>query len=453
MNGLNNRIQAFFAWLNPLYLTVLVILSAFASIALEPLADPSNVGDFASTLYAINLTSNILTLGIPITFGSVIMWNTEETQEAMAQPDAPFSVRRREFITRYLLSSAMTFVYMTAVCVIGFILARADTAYLPGILLAALVVSLILSAVTSFIAIAVDSPVLTLILTSAIFLFLSSTFGYSVFSADGLISLFAPYHLFRFLAVILSGYEFLNESVMQNYLGIAITPVSLLLPLIVWVSAAMFSAALSIRMLHDSMKQWSQEGYAWEGATNTSQQSLMHRLTQATHRKREIVTLGVIVLFLSAATFNLITIGNTEIPEDLYLYRSPATGENIALGWWRYDTVVLSSSELCQSDGWTLRVTILDWGAYGGGEGLRIRYGFLVFSISAFSAMNDTEREGVMTSRTWGLTPEHPSTGTGVSHGLEGADTYLWALRVTDDSNENATYVIRISIALYLIPM
>jgi hypothetical protein len=239
---------------------------------------------------------------------------------------------------------------------------------------------------------------------------------------------------------------------MVDYLRIYVEPISLVAPLLMWCVFAIFSIMCSIYLLRDAMERWSHDESAWDDDKEVSEQGLIPKLDLSTRKRQKVVSLIVIALFLFTTAFNLISITPTDIPDDLYLYRSPESGEPIILGSWNYNTVQLTSSHLSQADGWVLKVTVLEWGAYNVGEGLRMRYGFLIYGLSTFSTLNDTEREGVMTSRTWGITPERPSTGTGVHHSLDGEDSYLWAFRITDDSNANATYGITISVELYLHP-
>ncbi|MBD3159081.1 MAG: hypothetical protein GF309_09860 [Candidatus Lokiarchaeota archaeon] len=446
-----NQIMEKIRWINPIHVIVLVGVSGVLVLFFQPLAEPSEVGEFVSTLYAVNLTGNILTFGVPFMIASVISWNTKKAHNSMAQKDASLHHRIRCYVTRYIIANTLTFLFMAAVCIWGFSSASANPAHLPGIILACMGISLILNAFTFFIAIAVDSPFYTICVTTGIFVYFSFYHGYSALSATGVASLYAPYHLFRFLAIFLTGYEFANESVMENYLGVIVQPINLLGPLLTWSVVSIGGIALSVILLRNSMERWVHEDTTSRGKTEFTQTPTVETVPSI-EKRQKIASIAVILLFVSTASFNLFVNNPPGIPESMYLYQSPETGEAITLGSWTYNTVEVSATQISEAEGWTLKVTILDWGEYDGGEGLRIRYGFLMYSLSDFAALNNSEKEDVMTSMTWGITPERPSTGTGVHCQLDGAGTYLWGVRITDDSNENASYVVSARIEVYLNP-
>ncbi|MBD3159094.1 MAG: hypothetical protein GF309_09930 [Candidatus Lokiarchaeota archaeon] len=440
-------------WIEPHQIVLLIGLSIAIAFIFEPVAHPGSIGDFVPTLYAINLTGNVLTFGVPFVIASIILWNTKKAHTSMAQKDALLHHRIRCYVTRYVITNMITSLVMAGVCMWGFSSAAANPAHLPGVIFASMGISFILNSFTFFIAIAVDAPLYTIFVNTSMLAYFSFYYGYSVLSATSVMSLYAPYHLFRFLAIFLSGHEFINESIMENYVGIVVQPIDLLGPLLVWSLVSGGCIVGSIILLRHSMERWVHESTTSEGKTEFTQESTREKTVSAVERRQKIASLGVILLFVSTAFFNLFVNSPPEIPENMYLYQSPESRENIALGSWSYDTVEVSSTQIAETEGWTLKVTILDWDEYDGGEGLRVRYGFLIYSLSDFAALNNTEKENIMISRTWAITPDHPSTGTSVHHQLDGAGTYLWAIRITDDSHKNASYVVSAKIEVYLNPV
>lgn len=405
-----------------------------------------------STFNVINLIATTLIYGVPFTLGAVILWNTKFAHQNLIESIVSSKNIKRVYLERLVISSTISFLFMVGICIVGYVMKGANIIYLPTILLSALIVSYILNIMTFSLALFVDSPALTILFGTGIFSLFAFQLGWSPFSALSETSLYAPYHLFRYLAWILTGYQFSNEHLMEDYVGIAIQPLSMVGPLLAWVLLSLLFVYVSMYFIQEGLPRWEEEQHTWDKEQSSAEVFQTNKLFTVNNR-RKMLAVGIIILLVSIAAFNVFTTSSqNQIPEDLILYRSPENGEIIELGSWRYNTVDVTATQISNADGWVLSVTVLEWGEYGGGDGLDIRYRFLVLSLFEFEAMNQTERESVIVSIAHGITPEHPTGGTGTHTSLEGADTYLWAIQITDSANANATYSIKIYIDLYLHP-
>lgn len=406
--------------------------------------------DYDSTFKAINLIATTFIYGVPFTLGGVIMWNTDKSHRNISERTSHRAIRDL-YLERLVFTTLISFLLMLGICIFGFIVFGAEIVHLPAILLSMILVTIMLNIIISLLALFVDSPIHTIIFATAIFSYLSFILGWSPFSASDDFALYSPYHLFRFLAIILIGYDFPSGQFMEYYTGLAVQPLSLVGPLVVWGLLSLISVIGTTNLMQEGVTRWKQETSSWESqAYDIKAPSVLKSIRDVKIRQKMFAAV-IVLLFISTATYNIvISSGGNQIPEDLYLYRSPFGGERINLNSWRYGEVEISSTQISQADGWTVDVTIVEWGIYSGSEGLDVKKGLVKLSLEEYAELNDTERNSLISGTWHGFTPDNPTSGEGVVFNLDDAGTYIWAVKVTDSASVNATYMITISINVYL---
>ncbi|TXT54064.1 MAG: membrane protein of unknown function [Candidatus Thorarchaeota archaeon] len=455
------QIEVYFAqlrkrvdWIGPKCLIAMIGLSLVLLIATVETSLIEEPFDFSTTLSSIGVVASVFTFGIPFSIGAVVMWTTPKAHQSMLRTEPTSSYIRRTYLSRLILSTGLSFSVLFIGALVGFVIYGGDFTYFPSVLVASLLVGMMLTLLVFSLALYLDSPKYTLVISTLLFLFLSFEFGWSPRSADDIFSLCTPYHLFRYLAVILSGYQFPHEQAMEHYMGVYADFTVLLGPLLLWSIASVFSILGSLYLLKGNMMQWRKESSTWDDGALGSMESQPSGMVVHTHKRIKIMAMLIVILFSAATIFNTVLIpAGRQIPEEFYLYQSPETGEPITLGSWMYDSVYISDTLLSQTDGFTLMVTILEWGGYSGDDGLQVKYDMVSLSVSQFEAMNETEREDAIYPTSRGLTPDRPATGPGVQHSIDDAGTYLWAFRFTDTSNETAAYTIVVFIEIYFNPV
>ncbi|MBD3405638.1 MAG: hypothetical protein GF411_05850 [Candidatus Lokiarchaeota archaeon] len=441
-------------WIEPNYVLVLIGLTLVLIVSTSEQSIIEDPFDFSTTLSSISVVASVFTFGIPFSIGAVVMWTTPKAHRSIMHPEPTPSYLRSTYLSRLTLSTGLSLFVLFIATLIGFLIYGGNFTYFPTVLVSSLLVALMLNILVFVLALYLDSPMYTFAISTLLFLYLSFEFGWSLRSTDDIFSLCTPYHLFRYLAVLLSGYQFPHEQAMEHYMGFYADFSVLLGPLLLWGIVSVLSILGSLHLLKGNMLHWMKESSTWENPSLSPKESQTSGMVVHSQKRIKIMAMLIVILFSATTIFNTVLIPTgRQIPEEFYLYQSPATGEPITLGSWRYDSVYISDSLLSQTDGFTLRVTILGWGGYSGGEGLRVKKDLVSLSVSQFEAMNETEREDAIPSGSWGLTPDRSETGSGIQHSIDDAGIYLWALRFTDDSDENATYTIVVFIEIYFNPL
>ncbi len=461
MRGLREKLR-FLGLIRPRDLAVWLALSCASVIVLSPLSYPIASEGISSTLHAINITASVLTFGIPFSLGSALVWNKAYARQQMVHLDNTLPVLSIEYLKRYVLVVTITTLFMAAVSLIAFTAAGASPEHLPGVLVAAFIVSALVCPLMFLIAIAADNTRMSTGFGSTAFIILAFTMGYTQFSVmHDVGSLYAPYHFYRFLATFLTGYEFDNSSIMQYYMQINVEPIALLGPALMWAVISILAAVGSLVLLRTDIDFWKHDMTDWGSAERVRKDSayaasaltddnMFRQRAAAVRRRKQLIATLLILFFISTMFFNYATLVAQDNPDpQMVLYQSPFGGESVVIGGWRFGTVEVTPSSSLKADHWVLEATVNDWGEYIGTEGLTLRFGLASVTESEFLAMNETEREEVYPSLNRQITPEDPSTGSG-SMMLQETGLLLWAVRFTENSGNITSYIISVTIVLYL---
>jgi hypothetical protein len=388
--------------------------SILSMLAFIPFLSSSDAGMFSNTLDAINIIAMVFIIGIPFSFGSALL--VSEKREGSTK------ISHRQYGTVYMICSL--FVVGAGLSIA--ISVGVPLTHIPGILLAAVIVTMIPCIFTTVISQYFNEWRYSILINTSIFLFVSYNFGYlPQHTQMGTSSLYSLYHLYRFLAVFMSGYQFENISQMENALGIGFDSSLVVVPFLVWTLVAMLSF-----LIHRSIVK---RTIAYEGVKGTPESS--PQMFPIIVSKRHIVVgMLTLLLILSGASYawNISPPISNE-PETFVLYSSPTRGETIILGQW-WTAAVEFPDILKNGQGkWNFRIEVLDWGTVLQPVVIVIQFGFEDMTLSEFEAMNESQRDDEFSGQSIGLGTDQPtlSTGWGV---MSFHETRLWVHRMTRQS-------------------
>lgn len=386
---------------------------------------PSDAGLFSNTLNAINIVATVFILGIPFSLSSVILVIRDKRESR--------EIDSRSIGITYIVCT--TFIGMLSLIVTLFL--AVPLYHLFGILFAALLVSLIPCIFTYIIAHFFDDWRHSLIINISIFLLMSQIFGYLPQQVQmGMSSLYSLYHLFRFLAVFVSGYQFVNVSQMENALGMGVEFLQVVIPLLVWL-LIVISAMLIYR-------------YGNRRIIERDQLKATPEMFPATVSKRNIAVLVLSILLISSGvsyTWNISPPIEDE-PETYILYSSPAGGDTMVLGQWWAKFVVFPDILQHGYARYSIMFEVLDWGTVENPRLIAIQFSFADMTLSQFVSMNETERDEEFGGQHVGLSNEQLTLETGwTSYWIN--EGRLWVHRMTnlESDQDGAEFIVNIVIS------
>jgi hypothetical protein len=307
----------------------------------------------------------------------------------------------------------------------------------PGAILAAfgaaILISIILCAIASSIAVAFDNWKSTMLMGVGLSLSLSTVSDFTVLNAVYPVTVFlSPHQLYRSIFFILSGIGGSWQAQFNAPVGID----SFLPPMILFVGLAILSLHFSIRMLPFNLeKQVLEEENRSLGSSDVDGQkseSLIRLRAKMTARRKTVaVPLILLIAFIPLLGF---AYTQQRIAEYYYVvYESPSGGELVEIGQWLSGSFMgmdvpdyVSPLVGCEGE-------IENW--VGGPGDIRFNFQHREMTLMEFQQMNATEKEDLFGS---GWTRSYERTGTfdsgeeGPIHDVE----YVWALRFLDINGE-----------------
>ncbi|MHA2045943.1 MAG: hypothetical protein ACW99G_14215 [Candidatus Thorarchaeota archaeon] len=390
--------------------------SILSILVFIPFFHSSTAGMFSRTLDAINIIAMVFIIGIPFSFGSALL--------VRANKEGSNKINLRQYGIVYMICS----LFIVGAGLFTAISFGVPLDHLPGILLAALVVAMIPCIFTTVIAQYFDDWRYSLLISSSIFLFASNQFGYlPQHMMMGTSSLYSLYHLYRFLAVLMSGYQFETLSQMENTLGLGFDIYIVVNPLFVWILFAILSFLIHRFRV---MKTTEYEGL------NDIPESSPQMLPTIVSKKYIVGAMLTLLVILSGASYAWnISPPITNEPETFVLYSSHTTGETLVLGqWW---TAAVEFPDILKNSrgSYTIRIEVL-------------QFGFEDMTLSEFAAMNESQRDDEFSGQHIGLGTDQPTLRTGWS-AMSFNETRLWVHRMTSQSGnqDGAEFIANIVIS------
>jgi len=405
--------------------TMWLFISILSIAIFVPFLVPSDAGSFSNTLHAINIVAMVFILGIPFSLCSVILVRRDKRESR--------EIDHRSIGITYIICA--TFIGTLSFIVTIFL--AVPLYHLFGILFAALLVALIPCIITYIIAHFFDDWRYSLIISISIFLLMSQIFGYLPQQVlMGTFSFYSLYHLFRFLAVFMSGYQFANVSQMENALGMGVEFLQVVGPLLVW-----FLIVIPSLLIYR---------YGNRRIIERGQLKATPEMFPFPVSKKNIAALALSLLIISSGvsyTWNISPPFDDE-PETFILYSSSIGGDTMVLGEWWAVFVVFPDKLQYGYARYSITFEVLDWGTVQDPRLIAIQFAFENMTLSQFASMNETERDEEFAGQIVGLSNEQLRLETGwTSYWMH--EGRLWAHRMTnrDVNQDGAEFIANIVIS------
>jgi hypothetical protein len=453
---------------NRIILWVIVCL-IFGLWALLPPWD-NWAGAFGAMHGATGMVATLFVFGLPFSLGVALMFTTSSAHRKFAQNPRDSKTVIKTIFVHYLYLIVVFSIYVTLVTIAVFsnrvirysLVNPIDIfRYFPGVVLSGIFISSILTCLLLPIVLAVDDWRFSTILGSGFLYGLSSTFGTGSFRMHEL-SIFAPSHLYRFLAIALSGdvtcptmgQIWGDPDRMHMIMGLYVDWGGLLGPLLAYGVISVFSLLLSIQIYKNHYALWiydveyTEDWVADESSAKAQSLDKMEGKNQKIlTRHRQIVVVVIIAMIVLGPI--LISSYARERETDLthVLYENP--GRTIILGELCYGEVDVPAHPVGMNNMYQIETEILDWGSCP--EPLERWSGFRDISLDEYLELNATERENLARSGHLSITREDPSTGSGwwgMGFTLTDYGTFVWLFKYncTEMSPCSLTVSIKVSV-------
>ena len=412
-------------------------------------------GGFGAAYLAINNSASMFIFGVPISFGAALLLRSEQSRTQKRSSSESFVSPRilvfSRFVVLFLLGMVVMVLWIlysfsVAIGVYHFIDPSRIIIYLPAAILAGIVVMLLTSGIGILLASFMDEWKLTVLAGVAFFFIVASIFGMgSYLSIYDYMSIFGPYHLFRVLSILMSGYVSdpifgvvpNDPDTMSMIMGMYIRPLDMVIPVGFWILFTILQMLVSERIHGRNIQRWQLEKKLnsiasekdvegkVEAATHETYKALKHSYSILRRQRLVVVTSLVLILFILPVV--KVSLQSQAQSENTHiLYQSSSNGESLALGQWRYGVVEVPLPSVGLTNAWQIQVDILDWD--GCPEELEAVQLFRKLSIETFEAMNDTQRENTCSGVARMITRDNPYIAGGWTY-FDRWGTFLWAFK------------------------
>ena len=412
-------------------------------------------GGFGAAYLAINNSASMFILGVPISLGAALLLRSEQSRTQIRSSSESFASPRILVISRFVVLFLLGMVVMVlwilysfsvAIGVYHFVDPSRIIIYLPAAILAGIIATLLTSGIGILLASLMDEWKLTVLAGVAFFFIVASIFGMGAYlSIYDYMSIFSPYHLFRFLSILMSGYVSdptfgvvpNDPDTMSMIMGMYIRPLDMVIPVGFWVLFTIVQMLVSERIHGRNIQRWQLEKKLdsiasdkdvkgmGEAATHDAYKALKHSYSKLRGQRLVVVTSLVLILFLLPVV--KVSLESQAQSENTHiLYQSSSDGESLPLGQWRYGVVEVPLPSGGLTNAWSVQVDILDWD--GCPEELEAVRLFNKISIDTFEAMNDTQRENTCSGIARMITRDNPYIAGGWNY-FDRWGTFLWAFK------------------------
>ena len=453
--------------INPKFLLVYVIGSVILSMISQLPSSSNWASGFGAALTAIDLSASMFSLGTPIVIGaSLLLPSFKSSKDDIVETYEELNARFLT-ISRFLVLLFLSTVFMISWILRSYYLAMLDyshvspdlvLAYLPSTILSGLIMTILLSAVTTFIATIMDDWKLALVANFGLFFILGMSFG----STPGLnsydsLAIFGPYHLFRFLSLFLSsniidpvfGIVWGDPTRMNMIMGINFGYVETIFSLGLWIILSIVLLFITEYAMKQNLSRL-KIGNELNRFTPDDQKLLVQMKEIRQFLKQRRLVLGaVLVIMLVALPILGYSARLTGIEGSMtILYESPPGGELLSLGSWTYGEVEVPPPPEGLNTMYQFRVEIYDWGSCPD-----VIEQCTIFDddirIVDFVALNETEKESLIQSRYLDIGPDRTVISGGFTS-VQSTGTHFWALKFVPAAGYPQVGMLHIRITINL---
>lgn len=402
-------------------------------------------------IYTLNSSANIFSFGVPLFLGAGLIFTSPSSRRAI------YSMKTKNplnlLLLRVLLLIIIHSVYQMALVMVSFavaaqqpLTAALNPDYLPGFLVAGILLSIVLGPLASAMALWIDDWRWTTVSGICICYVLTLVGGPSHSPvAYPEVALMTPIHLYRAISISLSGIVFATPSAMVSYIGFFFATENLILPIIFYAGLAAVSVLIGKIVLPGDINRWHQQR-SWVEETGDTGEDTVNKQSETIvapsgligdlgqRRRIFAAVLVTLVLLVPVASYGYIAFQYQE--SEAVIYETPGTGVVLSLGEWLYGTFEASEPPAGVSRMISYQLNILDWGSAP--EEMWFVHSCCPYTLDEFEMMNDTEREEAGYAGGSLMTRDRTEYDEGW-WGLSGIwGTQVWAIRFLD-SNWNVT--------------
>ncbi|MHA2213540.1 MAG: hypothetical protein ACW992_10305 [Candidatus Thorarchaeota archaeon] len=322
--------------------------------------------------------------------------------------------------------------------------------------MAVLPVSWVMCSIAAFVALMVDDWRFATGIGSTVFFVIGLVFGFTPWQVlHGETSLFAPYHLFRFLAIILSGHHFLSPQEMVMRVGLVTNMAALLMPVFTLLVVSLLSYLGSVIVYRRNHERWSLEVFSGEQIKSHSkpelQAAMVGKLKKARvglKQQRQAVVVAVLLFIAFLPLLSRSYIEQREEEEITILFESSPEGFRVLLDEWLFGAFEVPSPPGGMQNSLGVQSTIANWG--GCPYVLEATIGFTQMDIESFRALDDVQRTSAIGVTSHNIDRDKPTSGGGYSTIGDDSGMFVWALQYTAFPNATV-YQLTVSIIVILL--
>ncbi|UCE10013.1 MAG: hypothetical protein JSW61_13740 [Candidatus Thorarchaeota archaeon] len=416
---------------------------------------------FGAAYFVINLVATTFFTGVLFSLCAALLLTTPHAHARLSHEGES---RVLPLISRLLLLFLMTTVFLIIMTVVALsttplMFPQAGSGsllvYLPSVITAVLPVSWVMCSIAAFAALMVDDWRFATGIGSTVFVVIGLVFGFTPWQVlHGETSLFTPYHLFRFLAIILSGHHFLSPQEMAMRVGLVTDMAALLMPVFILLVVSLLSYLGSVLAYRRNHERWNLEDLSGEQmqshSTHELQAAMAGKLKKARvglKQQRQAVVIAVILLIALLPLLSQSYIEQGEDDADIILYESPSGGLTVYLNEWLFGAFEVPSAPGGMQNSLSVQSTIVNWG--GCPYVLEATVGFTQMDIESFRALDDAQRTSAIGVTFHNIDRDKPTAGGGYSTIGDDSGMFVWALQYTAFPNATV-YQLTVSIIVIL---
>lgn len=413
------------------------------------------LAEYLDLYYSINVTATIMISGVPLVLSSLFLLTPKWRRMQIVR----WLERGHSIHHAYLRISleviSLNTLFIASISFLMLLVTGTSLSYLLILALTGFVFSLILSPLAVFLTLSLNNAIASICCIFAIFWTLSFLYGSTPFQLfQGEVSLFHPYHLYRFMSLFMAGIEFPTTSSMVYYLQIFVTPDALVLPLLLWTIIGLVMFVAGVFIFPRALKAWDIESDTiWRTVEDKNGGIVLIDYTKVKQSlvKQQRYVIGVLfVLVLFVASINYIQtapmfVGNNENEE--ILYQSPIGGEEIVFGLWLYGEVDFSQATV-EGELWKeIEVRILNWGSAPQDITVSMNSNIVALTLPELLELNETDRAGLFGSTNSGIDRNDPETGSGFTS-VDEVGVHVWGIRFFNEEHDNEEFTFTVMITI-----
>jgi len=412
--------------------------------------------DLALLLFSANAVSMVFATGLFSFLTAGLLFGSRASRLYLLGKIDEVGVRRA-FLTRVLHVLIVTCLFTSLFTIIVFLypvvllalayypISFGHFVFLPAVLGASLVGSVLLALIASSLATLTDDSRLCVVLGCASALLIAFLAGWNAepspwyYSLTRNLAFLSPHNIVRALAILLSGYQFESANRMVEYVGFAFSAEGLAIALLLLSSISLVLLIVGQMILTRNSARWKvlkgmiPSHEIWSDSVSTAQGQETTRVRRRLRVQRGLTTIIVGALLVSmmagVSTYTTFLSSSTTFIH----YASPDDVEMIPVNSWNIYDVDVRPPYPGLFNSLFMECHIEGWG--NASDSLSFYYGIVAMNSSDFNSLDEENRlallQGHRLNSTW-----HGGGGFGLGWNLEESyGSYICVLFIVADAN------------------